>query len=160
MTAGRTPATEALDRAGAWYRVHRYRVDEAVGGGYGEAVAGAIGMDPRRVFKTLVAMVDGEPVIAVVPVAGRLSTKALARAMGGKRCTLASPSEAERLTGYVTGGISPFGQKRRLPLCLDESARVQETIAVSGGRRGIQLELGPDDLLRLTSGVVAPISDL
>ena len=122
MAGGATRATGALDKAGAVYQVHRYAVSEKVGQGYGEAVAAAIGMDPARVFKTLVAEVDGEPVVAVIPVDRRLSTKNLARALGGKHCSLASTAVAERETGYVIGGISPFGQRKRHRLILDSSA--------------------------------------
>ena len=151
---GSTRATVVLDDAGAIYQVHRYDVPEKVGAGYGEAVAAAIGMGRARVFKTLVAEVDGEPVIAVIPVDRRLSTKKLARAVGAKRCSLVSPAIAERETGYVTGGISPFGQRKRHRLVLDSSARDHETIAVSGGQRGLQLELSSQTLLALTDGSV------
>ncbi len=139
--------------------IHLYDVAEKVGDGYGEAVAAAIGMPPTRVFKTLVAEVDDQPVIAVIPVSRRLSTRKLARVVGGKQCTLASPTEAERLTGYVTGGISPFGQRRALSLTLDSSAFGFETIAVSGGRRGIQLELAPPAVIEVTGGSLASIAD-
>jgi Cys-tRNA(Pro)/Cys-tRNA(Cys) deacylase len=134
-------------------------VTEKVGDGYGEAVAAAIGFPGGRVFKTLVAEVDDQPVVAVIPVERRLSTKRLARAVGGKRCALASPKMAERLTGYATGGISPFGQRRALKLVLDATAAGFETIAVSGGRRGIQLELEPDQVLAVTGGSLAAIAD-
>lgn len=158
--AGRaTRATEALDRAGVTYDLRVYDVTEKVGDGYGEAVAAAIGMPPNRVFKTLVAEVDEQPVVAVIPVSRRLSTRKLARVVGGKQCSLASPAVAERLTGYVTGGISPFGQRRALSLTLDSSAAGFETIAVSGGRRGIQLELAPGAFIEVTGGVLAPIAD-
>jgi Cys-tRNA(Pro)/Cys-tRNA(Cys) deacylase len=154
-----TRATEFLDRAGVTYRAHRYEVTEKVGDGYGEAVADAIGLPGSRVFKTLVAEVDQEPVVAVIPVDRRLSTKQLARIVGGKRCSLASPETAERLTGYVTGGISPFGQRRKLRLILDTSASEFETIAVSGGRRGLQLELEPGVLLDLTGGTMGAVAE-
>lgn len=159
MSGGATRATEALDKAGVAYRVHEYDVKEQVGDGYGEAVAAAIGLPEGRVFKTLVAEVDDLPVVAVIPVERRLSTKRLARAMNGKRCALVSPAVAERLTGYVTGGISPFGQRRKLRLVLDATATGFETIAVSGGRRGLQVELAPDRLLAVTAGVLAVIAD-
>ncbi|MGH8914581.1 MAG: Cys-tRNA(Pro) deacylase [Acidimicrobiia bacterium] len=160
VMAGRaTRATDALDRAGAAYRVYGYDVAEKVGEGYGEAVAAAIGMPGNRVFKTLVAEVDGDPVLAVIPVERRLSTKKLARAVGGKRCSLASPETAERVTGYVTGGISPFGPRHKLRLILDRSAAGFETIAVSGGQRGIQLELSPEVLVEVTEGALAAIAD-
>lgn len=158
--AGRsTRATEALDRSGAAYRVHEYEVTEKVGDGYGEAVARAIGLSGERVFKTLVAQVDEEHVVAVIPVDRRLSVKRLARTVGGKSASLASPRTAERVTGYVTGGISPFGQRKQLRLVVDESAAGHETIAVSGGRRGIQLELAPAVVLELTGGLLAPITE-
>lgn len=156
--AGRsTRATEALDRSGATYRVHVYEVAEKVGDGYGEAVARAIGLPGERVFKTLVAQVDEEYVVGVIPVARRLSVKKLARAAGGKSASLASPATAERVTGYVTGGISPFGQRKRLRVFVDDSAAGYETIAVSGGRRGIQLELDPEVVLDLSGGSLVPI---
>ena len=159
MSSSATRATETLDRAAVAYRTHLYEVAEKVGDGYGEAVADAIGIPGQRVFKTLVAEVDDEPVVAVVPVDRRLSTKKLARAVGGKRCSLAAPATAERLTGYVTGGISPFGQRKRMRLYLDSTAFRYETIAVSGGRRGIQLELEPGALIEVTGGALAAISD-
>ncbi|MET0695987.1 MAG: Cys-tRNA(Pro) deacylase [Acidimicrobiia bacterium] len=160
MAGGATRATVALDRAATAYRVHRYDVSERVGEGYGEAVAAAIGMGSARVFKTLVAVVDDEPVIAVIPVDRRLSTKKLAGAFGGKHASLAPPAVAERETGYVTGGISPFGQRKRHRLILDSSALEHETIAVSGGQRGLQLELSPQTILDLTDGSAAVIVDV
>ena len=116
--AGRaTRATQALDRAGVAYNLHAYEVAEKVGEGYGRAVAEAVGMLGSRVFKTLVADVDGEPVVAVISVDRRLSTKRVASAAGGKHCSLASPETAERVTGYVTGGISPFGNAGECAWC-------------------------------------------
>jgi Cys-tRNA(Pro)/Cys-tRNA(Cys) deacylase len=159
VAAQATRATAELDEAGAEYETHQYVVDEMVGAGYGEAVADAIGMSPERVFKTLVAEVDGRIVIAVVPVSTRLSTRKLARVAGGKRCSIASPATAERETGYVPGGISPFGRRKQVPLVLDSSALQHSTIAVSGGRRGLQLELAPDVILEVTGGVSAAITE-
>jgi Cys-tRNA(Pro)/Cys-tRNA(Cys) deacylase len=159
MSSRVTRATEALDRAGVDYRTHLYEVAAKVGEGYGEAVAEAIGLPASRVYKTLVAEVDDEPVVAVIPVDRRLSPKRLARALDGKRCTMVTPATAERLTGYVTGGISPFGQRRGLRLRLDSSAAGLETVAVSGGRRGLQLELSPEALLAVTGGGFAPIAE-
>ncbi|MGH8948841.1 MAG: Cys-tRNA(Pro) deacylase [Acidimicrobiia bacterium] len=159
MAGAVTRATLALDDRGATYRIHRYDVSEKVGEGYGVAVAAAIGMSPARVFKTLVAEVDGEPVVAVIPVDRRLSSRKLAHALAGKRCSLASPVMAERETGYVTGGISPFGQRKEHRLILDASAQDHETIAVSGGRRGLQLEVFPTAVLDLTGGSFADIVD-
>ena len=159
MAGAVTRATVVLDDSGATYRVHRYHVSEKVGDGYGTAVAAAIGIGPARVFKTLVAEVDGEPVVAVIPVDRRLSPRRLAHAVGGKRCSLVAAAMAERETGYVTGGISPFGQRKRHPLILDASAQNHETIAVSGGRRGLQLEVSAATILELTGGSVAVIVD-
>lgn len=150
MASTVTPATRALTQAGVVFRIHPYMVDERRSGSYGEAVAAALGVDPRRVFKTLVAMVDGEAVVAIVPVTSTMSPKKLARAAGGKRAAMADPADAERLTGYVVGGISPFGRRRRLPVYLERAAAGFDTVYVSGGRRGLQLEVSPDDLVRLT----------
>jgi Cys-tRNA(Pro)/Cys-tRNA(Cys) deacylase len=123
------------------------------------AVAAAIGLTADRVFKTLVMEVDGAPVVAMVPVAARLSTRLLAKASGSKRAEMVTPAAAERLTGYVTGGISPFGQKRVLDLYVDSSALDHETVAVSGGVRGIQLEVSPGDLIEVTDATVATLVD-
>ena len=125
---------------------------------YGLDAAAALGLDPARVFKTLIASVDGRLAVAVVPVAHELDLKALAAALGGRKAALADPAEAERATGYVVGGISPLGARRRLPAVLDASAGGFGTIFVSGGRRGLQLELAPADLARLTGAIEAPIS--
>jgi Cys-tRNA(Pro)/Cys-tRNA(Cys) deacylase len=157
MPARTTRATVALDRLGVAYVLHEYAVAEKVGDGYGEAVAAAIDLPSARVFKTLVAEVDGIPVVGLVPVAARLSTRLLARAARGKRAEMMAPADAERLTGYVTGGISPFGQKRRLDLYLDSSALDYDTVAVSGGQRGIQVEITSDELIRVTEATVAPL---
>ena len=123
-----------------------------------DQAAEKLGLDPDRVFKTLLATVDGALAVGIVPVAMQLDLKALAHALGGKRAEMADPSLAERKTGYVVGGISPIGQKTPLPTVLDESAILCETIYVSGGRRGLDLELAPDDLLDVTSGRYAPIA--
>jgi Cys-tRNA(Pro)/Cys-tRNA(Cys) deacylase len=154
-----TRATVALEGLGIPYTSHEYAVSERVGEGYGEGVAAAIGLPPERVLKTLVAIVDQTHVVAVVPVGSRLSTRLLARAAGGKRSEMAPPAVAERLTGYVTGGISPFGQKRQLPVYLEGSAVGQASVAVSGGARGLQLEVSPTDLIRVTGATVAPLID-
>lgn len=152
-----TPATQALTRGGVAFTPHEYAAVEDPAGTYGEAVAAALGVDPRRVYKTLVAMVDGSPAVAVVPVDGHLAMKALARAQGGKRAEMASPADAERLTGYVVGGISPFGQKRRLPMVVDRTLLSHDTVFVSGGRRGLQIELAPADLVAQAGAVVADL---
>src|SRR4051794_25546430 len=153
---GGTPATVALTAAGVDYTVHAYDHDPSHPS-YGEEAAEAMGVSPERVFKTLVADVDGALTVAVVPVAGQLDLKALASAAGGKRATMADPALAERTTGYVRGGISPLGQRRKLPTVLDASASDHPTICVSAGRRGLEVELSPADLAGLTDAVVAPI---
>lgn len=155
--AGGTPATVALTAAGTDFTLHSYEHDPAHSS-YGEEAAEAMGVPPERVFKTLVAEVDGALTVAVVPVAGSLDLKALAAAVGAKRATMADPAAAERTTGYVRGGISPLGQRKKLPTVLDASVHDHPTICVSAGRRGLEVELAPKDLASLTGAVVAPIS--
>src|SRR6476660_7288061 len=142
--AGGTPATVALARAGIDFTLHEYAHDPRAES-FGLEAAQALGLDPVRVFKTLMTAVDGRLAVAVVPVSGQLDLKALARALGGSRATMAERGAAERATGYVAGGISPIGQKRRHPTVLDASALDHPTIFVSGGRRGLDLELSPND---------------
>ncbi|MFF2719106.1 Cys-tRNA(Pro) deacylase [Streptomyces sp. NPDC058011] len=154
--SGGTPATVVLTRAGTAFTVHAYDHDPAAPS-YGEEAAEAMGVSPDRVFKTLVADVDGELTVAVVPVAGSLDLKALASAVGGKRATMADPAAAERTTGYVRGGIPPLGQRKRLRTVLDASARSHATICVSAGRRGLEVELAAEDLAGLTGAVFAEI---
>ena len=154
--AGRgTPATTALDRAGVAYTLHPYTAPGA--GAYGTEAAEALGLDPARVFKTLVALVDDAPVLAMVPVSGSLGLRALAAAAGGRRAVMADPAVAERRTGYVAGGIAPLGTRRRLPVLLDASATGFPTIFCSAGRRGLQMELAPDDLVTVTDATLAPV---
>lgn len=155
--AAGTPATVALTRAGVVFTALGYEHDPRATA-YGLEAAEKLGLDPDRVFKTLLANVDGALAVAIVPVAMQLDLKALASALGGKRAEMADPAVAERKTGYVVGGISPIGQKTALPTVLDESAIVCETVYVSGGRRGLDLELAPDDLLAVTGGRYAPIA--
>ncbi|MCX5125220.1 Cys-tRNA(Pro) deacylase [Streptomyces sp. NBC_00347] len=152
-----TPAIVALTAAGADFTVHAYEHDPAHPS-YGEEAAQALGVSPAQVFKTLLADVDGSLVVAVVPVSGSLDLKALAAAMGGKRAAMADPALAERTTGYVLGGISPLGQRKRLPTVLDASASGFPTICVSAGRRGLEVELAPATLTALTSAAEAPIA--
>lgn len=152
-----TPATVALTKAGAAFTVHRYDHDPAAPS-YGLEAAAALGVDPERVFKTLLAEVDGRLVVAVVPVSGQLDLKALAAAVGGKRADMADPKVAERTTGYVVGGISPVGQRKALRTVIDETALLFDTVYVSGGRRGFDLGLSPADLLAVTDGLAAPIA--
>ncbi|GAA1224590.1 Cys-tRNA(Pro) deacylase [Kitasatospora nipponensis] len=152
-----TPATVALEAAGVPFTVHAYDHDPAAAS-YGGEAAQALGVDAERVFKTLVAEVDGALTVGVVPVAGQLDLKALAAAVGGKRAAMADPAAAERSSGYVRGGISPLGQRRALRTVLDAGALDHPTIYVSAGRRGLEVELAPGDLLRLTGAVSAAIS--
>lgn len=151
-----TPATLALTRAGIPFTTHAYEHDPR-SSSYGLEAAAALCLDPAAVFKTLVAEVDGSPVVAIVPVSGILDLKALAAARGGRRADLAEAATAQRLTGYVLGGISPIGQRRPLPTLLDESAILLATVYVSGGRRGLDIGLAPDDLLAVTGGAYAAI---
>jgi Cys-tRNA(Pro)/Cys-tRNA(Cys) deacylase len=152
-----TPATLLLAREGVAHTLHPYEPDAHVSS-YGEAGAVALGVDPGRMFKTLLADLDGKLVCAVVPVSGTLDLKALAAALGGKKATMADPHASERSTGYVVGGISPLGQKTRLRTVVDSSAMSFGTVHVSGGRRGLSVEVGPADLVRLTSAVVAEVA--
>jgi Cys-tRNA(Pro)/Cys-tRNA(Cys) deacylase len=155
-TAGGTPATAALTRAKVDFTVHTYEHDPAASS-YGMEAATALGLDPERVLKTLLASVDGRLVVGIVPVSGQLDLKAVAAAVGGKKAVMADPHDAERVTGYVVGGISPIGQKKALPTVLDSSAVEHDTVFVSGGRRGMDLELSPDDLVAVTRATLAPI---
>ena len=155
-TAGGTPATVALSAAGIAFEVRSYDHDPRATS-YGMEAAEALDEDPARVFKTLLASLDGRLVVGIVPVTGQLDLKALARALGGSKAVMADVAAAERATGYVAGGISPIGQKRSHPTALDVSALDHETILVSGGRRGFDLELAPRDLAAITSAVTATI---
>ncbi len=157
MAARGTPATALLARLGISYAVHEYDAGPRHGG-YGLAASEALGVPAGRIFKTLVAEVDGRLTVGVVPVAGQLDLKALAAATGGKRAVMAEVVDAERATGYVAGGISPVGQRKRLPVVIDSSALRHATIFCSGGRRGLQLELAPADLVRATGAAVASIA--
>ncbi len=151
-----TPATAALAKAGVPHRVLPYDHDPGADS-YGLEAAAALGVEPERVFKTLLADVDGRLVVAVVPVSGSLDLKALAAAVGGKRAGMADPAAAERATGYVVGGISPLGQRKRLPTVVDATALTHEAVLVSGGRRGLDVELAPTDLVHLTGATTATI---
>jgi len=151
-----TPALAALQRAAVPHTVHPYAASDG-GGSYGEEAAAALGVDPLRLLKTLVAAVDGRLTVAVVPVAGSLNLKALAAAAGGRRAALAEPAAAERATGYVLGGISPFGHRTRLPVFVDSAALGHTTVWCSAGRRGLQVELAPADLVRVAAATVAPL---
>jgi Cys-tRNA(Pro)/Cys-tRNA(Cys) deacylase len=152
-----TPATVALTAAGIPFTEHAYTHDPA-NTNYGLEAASALGLDPDRVFKTLLAEIDGELIVAIVPVTGKVDLKRLAAAAGGKRAAMADPAVAERRTGYVVGGISPIGQKTRHRTVLDETAELWDTVYVSGGRRGFDIELAPADLIRATGAVIADIA--
>jgi Cys-tRNA(Pro)/Cys-tRNA(Cys) deacylase len=154
-----TPAIKAAQAAGVQYRVHEYR-HEPGNRNYGREAAEALGLDPRRVFKTLLVALNGDArrlAVAVVPVDGQLDLKAMAAASAAKKVEMADPAAAERVTGYLVGGISPLGQKRQLPTVLDETALAFPTVFVSAGRRGLEIELAPADLLRLSGGSTAAI---
>jgi len=154
-----TPAVRTLEQAKATYSLREYEPapDTGDGHGWGEVAVAALGADPAQVFKTLVTRVDGALTVAVVPVSGQLDLKALAAAAGGRKAVMADPADAERTTGYVRGGISPLGQRKALPTVVDASAMDFATVMVSAGRRGLQVELAPADLVRLTRGRTAPI---
>ncbi|MET8626725.1 Cys-tRNA(Pro) deacylase [Kitasatospora sp. NPDC004669] len=152
-----TPATVALETAAVAFTVHAYEHDPAAAS-YGGEAAEALGVAPERVYKTLVADVDGTLTVGVVPVAGQLDLKALAAAVGGKRAAMADPAAAERSSGYVLGGISPLGQRRPLRTVVDASALGHLTVYVSAGRRGLEVELAPADLIALTRAHTAEIA--
>ncbi|HNA29225.1 MAG TPA: Cys-tRNA(Pro) deacylase [Thiobacillaceae bacterium] len=155
-----TPAIHAAKRAALTFQVHAY-VHDPRATAYGEEAATALGLPPERVFKTLVVSLEGSGLaVAVVPVSGLLDMKRCAAALGAKKCEMADKGDAERATGYVPGGISPLGQKRRLRTLIDASARAFPTLYVSAGRRGLEIELAPEDLARLTGGTFADISRL
>ncbi len=156
MAGKGTPATALLAKQKVPHQVHTY--EHGAGQAYGPEAAERLGLDPERVFKTLVAEVDGTLTVGVVPVSATLDLKALAGALGGKRARMADVAAAERATGYVAGGISPLGQRKRLSTVIDASAQQWETVFCSGGRRGLEIELAPADLVRLCAAKVAPIA--
>ncbi|TFC52390.1 Cys-tRNA(Pro) deacylase [Cryobacterium sp. TMT1-21] len=152
-----TPATVWLSQAGIPFTTHAYP-HEPSATSFGLEAAQKLGIEPGRVFKTLLADADGRLVVGVVPVTGQLDLKALAAAVGAKKAVMADPSLAERKTGYVVGGISPVGQKSRLTTVVDDSALTFDTVFVSGGRRGFDIELAPADLARATAALFAAIA--
>lgn len=152
-----TPATASLLTHGIHFTGHHYEHD-ADATNFGREAAEKLGLDPERVFKTLLASADGELVVAIVPVIRQLDLKALAAAVGAKKAIMADPKVAERKTGYVVGGISPIGQKTSLPTVIDESAQLFDTVFVSGGRRGFDIELAPSDLRLATAASFAAIA--
>ena len=151
-----TPAVQAAQKGKVSYQLHSYEHDPKAES-YGLEAAELLKLPPERVFKTLLALVDDQPVVAMVPVAFQLDLKFLAKAHGGKKAVMCPPDKAQRLTGYVLGGISPLGQKKRLPLYLDSSAESQQEIYMSAGRRGLEIAMAPQDLLTLTTGKFAAL---
>jgi len=154
-----TPALDILTAAGVAFTVHEY--DHTASDHFGDETVAALGVTGERIFKTLIAGItmSGKPelVVGIVPVSGQMDLKALAAAVGAKRADMADPAAAQRSSGYVVGGISPLGQRTRLRTVIDQSAMSYETVLVSGGRRGLQVELAPADLVRLTDAIVAEI---
>ncbi|MCF3140117.1 Cys-tRNA(Pro) deacylase [Paenarthrobacter sp. AR 02] len=156
MASQGTPATAALAAAGVPFVLHPYAHDPSAPS-YGLEAAEVLGIDPARVFKTLMVEVEGRLAVAIVPVSGNLDLKSVAASLGTKKAAMADPKAAERRTGYVLGGISPLGQRQPSPTVLDDSALAFETILVSGGRRGLDIELSPSDLVSLTKAITASI---
>ena len=158
---GGTPAVVALERAGVQFRVHAFDNDIAPGDhGYGKAAALALGVDEARVFKTLLVVLTGAAsrhAVGIVPVSGQLSLKSMAGATEAKKAEMLEPREAEKMTGYVVGGISPFGQRKPLPTVIDESCLGHSTIFVSGGKRGLDIEIAPADLIAVLGASTADI---
>lgn len=155
-----TPAVEILRQSGISFTLHEYSHDPSVRS-YGEEAAEALGMDPDRVFKTLLVELVGSKkglAVGVIPVSSKLDLKGIAAVVGAKKAAMAESAAAEKATGYVVGGISPLGQRKRLPTVVDESAAGFDTICISGGRRGLEIELAPDDLARMVGGRLGPIA--
>ena len=156
MASITTPATRALDKAGIAYALHEYTYES--GHHIGEQAAAAIGADPARVFKTLMLEIDGKPGCAVIPVAQSLKLKKAAAALGAKSAQMMDPMKAERLTGFHVGGISPFGQKRRVPTVFDETVRAHPRAILNAGRRGLMAELAPGDAIALLAATLADLT--
>lgn len=155
-----TPAINAAKQARIGHTIHKYDHDPAADS-YGLEASEKLGLDPARVFKTLVVSIDaGQLVVAVLPVTTMLSMKLMAHAVGGKKAAMADKGQVQRSSGYVLGGVSPLGQKRPLRTVIDSSARQFETVFVSAGRRGLEIELAPGDLARLTKGQFADLQQL
>ena len=152
-----TPAVNALEAAGIAFTIHEYEHDPAAKS-FGLEAATVLGLDPDQVYKTLLVTADGAQAVAIVPVSCTLSLKAVGSALGRKRVEMCDPAVAQRVTGYVLGGISPFGQRKSLPTVIDETCELYDTIYVSGGRRGLDLGVAPADLIRLLDAVTADIA--
>jgi len=157
MAGGGTRATQQLAKLGISHTVHRYDHDPRHPS-YGQEASDALGVPPDRVFKTLIADVDGELTVAVVPVGGSLDLKALATVVGGKKAAMAEAAQAEKASGYVTGGIAPVGLRRPLPVVVDETALRHVTVFCSAGQRGLEIELAPADLVTAAGARTAPIA--
>lgn len=157
MAGKGTPATALLAKERVAHQLHEYEHDPR-SASYGTEASELLGLPAERVFKTLVAEVDGTLTVGVVPVSGQLDLKALAAAAGGKKARMAEVAAAERATGYVAGGIAPLGHRKRLPVVLDDSAGEFDTIFCSAGRRGLEIELAPEELARLANATIAPIA--
>jgi Cys-tRNA(Pro)/Cys-tRNA(Cys) deacylase len=157
LNAAVTPAVRALEAAGVPFSVHEYEHDADVRG-FGQEAADVLGLDPDEVFKTLLVTADGEQAVAIVPVSCHLSLKAVGTTLGRKRVEMCDPAVAQRVTGYVLGGISPFGQRKLLPTVIDETCELHDTIYVSGGRRGLDLGVAPTDLIRVLAATTADVT--
>ena len=153
-----TPAIDAAKKAGIQYTLHEYSHDSQASS-YGEEASNLLNISPNQVFKTLLisATDSNQLAVAIVPVSNQLNLKSVAKALGFKKASMANPAEAEKVTGYILGGISPLGQKKRLPFVLDESVKSFETIYVSAGKRGLEIELAPNDLIKLCNAKTADI---
>ncbi|MGN6309812.1 MAG: Cys-tRNA(Pro) deacylase [Xanthobacteraceae bacterium] len=151
-----TRATQALKQLGVGFTLHEYDYDPDADS-IGLQAAAAIGAEPRRVLKTLMAELDGKPVCVVVPSDHEVSMKKLAQAFGGKSAKMMKPADAERLTGYHVGGISPFGQKKRVPTAIEQAALREQTVFINGGQRGLQVQLNPNDACKALDAIAAPL---
>ena len=154
-----TPALQALIKAGVAYELIEYEHSEVMERGFALDTVEVLGLDAGTVFKTLMSEVDGEPAVAIVPANGHLNPKSLAKALGAKRAQMMDPEKAERITGYIRGGISPLGQRRAYPTVIDASAENLEKMVISGGKRTISVALAPADLAQLIKAKFAPIAD-
>lgn len=152
-----TPATKVAKKAGIQFKIHEYS-HNVCASSYGEEAAALLNVEQQRVFKTLlVSRPDNQLSVALVPVSKQLNLKAVAKSLNTKKVTMAKPADAEKVTGYVLGGISPLGQRKRLPFVIDHSINNFTTVYISGGRRGLEIELSPVDLIRLCSATLGSI---
>jgi Cys-tRNA(Pro)/Cys-tRNA(Cys) deacylase len=152
-----TRATQALEKLGVKFTLHSYDYDPDADS-IGLQAAEALGVEPRRMLKTLMAEVDRKPVCVVVPSDCEVSMKKLASAFGGKAAKMMRPADAERLTGYHVGGISPFGQKKRMPVAIEQTALGQSSVFLNGGQRGLQIELDPHDAVQAAGAIVKALT--